>query len=168
MEEKKYTKDDIERLRKLRDEDPSQLKPDEARYANLHPIEKGEVRNPKGRGKGVKNWSTHFKRLMGDEKFLKSIVKSLPSQWTDTVDEVPASVIAAGLIATATQNVARAVAEGRPVDEQTLKIIDRIEKIGYGEKVVHGVDEEQGFFEKVEFNFITHPGKKQEEKSENS
>ena len=164
MEEKKYTKDDIERLRKLRDEDPSQLKPDEAKYANLHPIEKGEVRNPKGRTKGVKNWSTHFKRLMGDEKFLKSIVKSLPSQWTNTVDEIPASVIAAGLIATATQNVAKAVAEGRPVDETTLKIIDRISKIGYGDKVVHDV-EDNGWFEHTKITYEVIPGRRKEEES---
>lgn len=161
--EPKYTADDIAELKK---KDPSELSAYERGLANLKPVKKGEVRNPKGRGAGAKNWSTHFKRLMGDEEFLNTIISQLPRQWEGVVDKYPASVIAAGLIATATQQVAKSIAEGKPVDEQTLKIIDRISKIGYGETKNVNVDaEENGFFDKVNFNFTVVEDRKQPEES---
>lgn len=147
--EKKYTAKDIEELKK---KDPKDLTPRERGLVNLSPVKKGEVRNPNGRGKGVKNWSTYFEKLLNDGEFLSTIIKNLPPSWNDTVEKYPASVIAAGLITTATQSIAKAVAEGRPVDEQTLKTLDRIQKFTYGDKVTHDVDE-SGFFEKVNFNF---------------
>lgn len=164
MDDKKYTKQDIERLRAIKDSDPSKLKPEEIKYANLHPIEKGEVRNPEGRKKGTKNWHTHFQNLMGDEKFLSTIISQLPKQWEGVVEKYPASVIAAGLIATATQQVAKSIAEGKPVDEATLKIIDRIQRIGYGETKNVNIDsQEGGFFEKVNFNFSVVPDRPKED-----
>ena len=163
MDEKKYFREDIEALKK---KDPSELTPRERRLANLKPIEKGEVRNPEGRKKGTKNWSTHFKRLMGDEDFLNTIISQLPRQWDGVVDKYPASVIAAGLIASTTQNVAKAVAEGKVIDKQTLEMIDRIQKIGYGETKNVNLDaQEEGFFEKVNFNFITKEDRPQPEES---
>ena len=103
---------------------------------------------------------------MGDEEFLNTIISQLPRQWEGVVDKYPASVIAAGLIATATQQVAKSIAEGKPVDEQTLKIIDRISKIGYGETKNVNVDaEENGFFDKVNFNFTVVEDRKQPEES---
>lgn len=163
MQDKKYTAKDIEELKK---KDPKELTPYERGLANLTPNKAGEKRRG-GQKKGSHNWSTYFKRLMADEDFLATIISQLPRQWEGVVDKYPASVIAAGLIATATQQVAKSIAEGKPVDEQTLKIIDRISKIGYGDKVVHDVEEE-GFFDKVQFNFIQHSGRKPEENSENS
>lgn len=164
--EKKYTAKDIEELKK---KDPNELTSYERGLANLLPNKKGDTGEKRrgGQKKGSHNWSTYFKRLMADEDFLSTIISQLPRQWEGVVDKYPASVIAAGLIATATQQVAKSIAEGKPVDEQTLKIIDRISKIGYGDKVVHDVEEE-GFFDKVQFNFIQHSGKKSEENSENS
>jgi hypothetical protein len=73
-------------------------------------------------------------------------------------------VIAAGLITTATQSVAKSVAEGRPVDEATLRIIDRISKIGYGDKVVHDV-EDNGWFEHTKITYEVIPGRRKEEES---
>ena len=158
MEEKKYTREDIEALQK---KDPNELKGRERGLANLKPAKPGEVRNPAGKKKGTKNWSTHF----NDEKFLDSIIASLPSSWNDTVEKYPASVIAAGLIATATQNVAKSVTEGKPIDDQTLKTLDRIQKFTYGDKVVHDVDEEGGFFEQAIFNFSVVPDRKRDDES---
>lgn len=147
--EKKYTSEVIEELKK---KDPSELTPEEKSIANLKPVKKGEVRNPNGRTKGTKNWSTYFQKLLNDEAFLATIIKNLPASWNDTVEKYPASVIAAGLITTATQSVAKAVAEGRPIDEQTLKTLDRIQKFTFGDKITHDVEEE-GFFDKVNFHF---------------
>lgn len=164
MEDKKYTREDIEALKK---KDPSELTGREKGLANLKPAKKGEIRNPKGRGKGVKNWSTYFKNLLNDEQFLSTIIKSLPDTWNDTVEKYPASVIAAGLITTATQSVAKSVAEGKPVDEQTLRTLDRIQRFTYGDKITHDVDEDSGFFEKAVFNFNVVKPEKREEGKEN-
>ena len=153
MQGKKDTAQDIEELKK---KDPSELTTKERKLANLMPNKKGETgdKHLGGKKKGSKNWATHFQKLMGDEEFLNSIISQLPKQWEGVVDKYPASVIAAGLIATATQQVAKSIAEGKPVDEQTLKIIDRISRIGYGENKNINVDtEEGGFFDRVNFNF---------------
>lgn len=161
--EKKYTAQDIEELKK---KDPSELTPYERGLANLRPNKKGETgeKHLGSRKKGTPNWSTHFKRLMADEDFLNTIISQLPKQWEGVVDKYPASVIAAGLITTATQQVAKCIAEGKPVDEHTLKIIDRISKIGYGDKVVYDA-EEDSFFDKVNFNFNVVGDRKQPDES---
>ena len=103
MLRKKYTREDIEELKKR---NPEELSAKEKMLANLKPAKKGEVRNPKGRGGGAKNWKTHFQRLMGDEEFLNTIITQLPREWDGVVEKYPASVIAAGLIASTTQSVA--------------------------------------------------------------
>lgn len=159
--EKKYTAKDIEELKK---KDPSELTPYERGLANLLPNKPGETGEKRrgGQKKGSHNWSTYFKRLMADEDFLKTMISQLPKQWEGVVDKYPASVIAAGLITTATQNVAKCVAEGKPVDEATLKIIDRISKIGYGDKIVHDV-EEDGFFDYTKITFEVVPDRKRPE-----
>lgn len=151
--EKKYTAQDIEELKK---KDPSELTPYERGLANLRPNKKGETgeKHLGSRKKGTPNWATHFKRLMGDEKFLASIISQTPKQWEGIVEKCPASVIAAGLIASVTQSVAKAIAEGKPIDKSTLEMIDRISRIGYGENKNINVDtEEGGFFDRVNFNF---------------
>lgn len=138
----------------------------ETRLVNLSKgmIKPGEVKNPKGRGKGVKNWSTHFKRLMGDEKLLKSIISNKPSTWEGIVEETPADVVAAGLIAVITRDVAKAVAEGKSIDKNTLRAIDILNKLGWGEKNILSVDEEQGFFQKPVINFSVIESNSPEEK----
>lgn len=142
------------------------LTQEETRLLNVSKgmIKPGEVRNPNGHKKGVKNWSTHFKRLMGDEKLLKSIITSKPKDWEGVVEDIPSEVIAAGLITTVTREVARAVAEGKPIDKNTLRAIDTLNKIGYGETKNISVDEEQGFFERPVINFAVLPSKEQPSK----
>lgn len=141
------------------------LTQEESRLANMNMIKPGEVRNPKGHKKGVKNWSTHFKRLMGDEKLLKSIIAAKPSQWEGIVEDVPADVIAAGLIATVTRQVAEAVAQGKTIDKNTLRAIDMLNKIGFGEQKNISLDGEQGFFEKPVINFVVREDRKQDTNS---
>ena len=162
--EKKYTAKDIEELKK---KDPSELTPYERGLANLLPNKKGDTGEKRrgGQKKGSHNWSTYFKRLMADEKFLETIISQLPRQWEGVVDKYPASVIAAGLIATATQQVAKSIAEGKPVDEQTLRIIYRISKIGYGDESKVTLNTEEGFFDKVSFNFNVVEDREQPEES---
>ncbi len=151
----KYSAADIEALKQ---EDPANLSPMERKLANLKPIQKGEVRNPKGRGKGVKNWSTHFKKLMGDEKLLKSVISAKPSEWEGIVDDIPADVIAAGLIATVTREVSKSVVEGKPIDKDTLKAIELLNKTAFGEKQI--LDTEEGFFSNPTISFTVVPDRK--------
>jgi len=164
MQEKKYTAQDIEELKK---KDPKELTAKEKGLINLRPNKPGETgdKHLGGRKKGTPNWSTHFKRLMGDEQFLNTIISALPQQWEGVVDKYPASVIAAGLITTATQQIAKSVVEGKPVDEQTLRIIDRISKIGYGDESRVTLNTEEGFFDKVNFTFNVVEDREQPEES---
>lgn len=164
MQDKKYTAEDIAELKK---KDPSELTAKEKGLANLQPNKPGETgdKHLGGRKKGTPNWSTHFKRLMADEQFLNTIISALPQQWEGVVDKYPASVIAAGLITTATQQIAKSVVEGKPVDEQTLRIIDRISKIGYGDESKVTLNTEEGFFDKVNFTFNVVEDREQPEES---
>ena len=157
MNEKRYTKEDIEELKKVREENPELLTPEERRLANLKPVKPGEVRNKTGgKKKGTKYWSTHFKRLMADENFLKTIIKQSPKEWEGIVEDCPADVIAAGIIATVTKEVAKAIAEGKSLDHATQRSIELLNKLGWGEKVVHEVDDENGFFQQpsIQFNVV--------------
>lgn len=141
------------------------LTQEETRLLNVSKgmIKPGEVRNPNGHPKGVKNWSTHFKRLMGDEKLLKSVISAKPGEWEGIVDDIPADIIAAGLIATVTRQVAQAVAQGKSIDKDTLKAIELLNKTAYGEQKNLSVDDSQGFFEKPVINFIVKEGRKPSE-----
>lgn len=154
----KYTREDIEAFKK---EDPANLTVEQRRLANLKPTKPGEVRNPTG--KTSIPWSTYFKRLMNNEEFLNTIISSLPKEWNDIVDKTPASVLAAGLIAVATRDVAKKVANGEQIDEKTLRLLDRIKDIGYGDKVTHEI-EENGFFDHTKITFqVVQPDPRPEE-----
>lgn len=153
--EKKYTAEDIERLQNARPED---LTPEERRMRNLKPMKAGE---PGRRHKGIVHWSTHFKNLMGDEDFLKTIIKTIPANWSGIVGEYPADVLAAGLIASAVREVAKCAAEGRVPDKGTLELIDRIAKIGYGDKL--NVETEPSLFDKTQIVFKVVPSAKDSE-----
>lgn len=159
--EKKYTAQDIEELKK---KDPSELTPKERGLVNLQPNKPGETGEKRlgGRKKGTPNWSTYFKRLMNDEEFLGTIISSIPKEWEGIVEKYPASVIAAGLIASATRRVAESIVKNEAIDKETLEMIDRINKYGYGEKIQHGVDED-GFFEKTKIVFEVVPDRPRED-----
>lgn len=163
MQERKYTAEEIEELKK---KDPNELTPYERGLANLRPNKKGDTgdKHLGGKKKGSHNWSTYFQKLMADEDFLKTIISSSPKQWEGIVEDRPASVIAAGLITMATQQVAKSIVNGEAIDDQTLKIIDRISKIGYGDKVVHETGDDS-FFDKVTFNFNVKEDRPQPEES---
>lgn len=111
--------------------------PEERRLANLVPYKPGQSGNPKGRKKGCKNWSTHFQKLMGDPDFLKTIISSTPAQWQDIVGDIPADVIAAGLIANIVKDVAKSISGEKPLSKDTRDAIALLNKIGYGDKIVH-------------------------------
>lgn len=137
---------------------------EETRLANMNMIKPGEVRNPNGRKKGSINWSTRIRRLMNDEAFLKSVIKSLPNEWSEIVDGTPADVIGASMIASVVREAARSVVEGKPLDAQTLKTIDRISKIGYGDKITLDVEEGSVFTQPV-INFEVVDSTKKNNKS---
>ena len=140
------------------------LTQDETRLANLNMIKPGEVRNPKGHPKGVKNWSTHFKKLMGDEKLLKSVISAKPREWDGIVDDVPFDVIAAGLIATITRQVAEAVAQGKALDRNTLKAIELLNKLSFWDKLVIDTEDSSVFSQPV-INFVVRDDRKSSSES---
>lgn len=158
---RKYTVEEIEELKK---KDISELTPQERRLVNLRPMRKGErSRNPKGRPVGIPSWSHYFKKFLNDEDFLNTVVSALPRNWEGIVEKTPASVIAAGLIAVATREVSKKVAGDEPIDEKTLRLIDRIKDIGYGDKITHEV-ENNGFFDHDQIIFqVIDPKKKTDE-----
>ena len=155
MEEKeKYTREDINYLKTLpRD----QLTPKQRGLVNLNPPTVGTVLNPKGKQKGMKNWSTHFQKLMGSETFFKTIVNKMPGEWDNLVDNTPGEVIAAGLIAITSREIMKALSSGRSIDRNTKEAISLINKLGFGEKFV--VDTDDSFFHKTVINFNVVPPK---------
>lgn len=120
----------------------NELTPEERRLVNLNKgfWEKGQSGNPKGPKKGCRNWSTIFHKLMGNEDFLHTIVKSLPKNWQDIVEDTPAELIAAGLVATIAKGVAKSLKEEKPLPKDIRDAITLLNKIGYGDKVVHETD----------------------------
>lgn len=137
------TKEEIQALAKRPYEE---LTSEERRLVNLNKgfWEKGQVTNPKGRKKGQRSWSVIFKRLMDDEKFLNTIVNTMPSEWTDVVKDTPGEVIAAGLIANVVKGIAQSLTTNKPLSKDVRDAISLLNKLGYGDKVIHEIDE--GFF----------------------
>lgn len=149
MEEKKrYTAEDIEALTKKPYEE---LTPEERRLVNLRPWAKGQSGNPKGGQPNRIQWASHFKRLMNDKRFLKTIVSNHPQQWRDIVGETSAEVIAGALIGNVLKLAAKSLKDDKPLDKDTRELIALLNKLGYGDKVVHEV--EDGFFDKAVINF---------------
>lgn len=116
-----------------------------------------------GRPKGCKNWSTRFQKLMGDEEFLKTIVKGTPKEWQEIVGETPADFIAACLIATVARSSATAMQKGEPLSRDIKDSIALIGKLGFGDKVV--MEPENGFFTRPILNFEVVPDRKSLEES---
>lgn len=149
---RKYPEGYFEELQKIPDDE---LTPEEKRLKNLHPWKKGQSGNPNGKKKGTKNWSTIFKRLMGDPDFLHTVISSVPSEWQDVVGDAPSEVIAAGVIASVLRDISESTNKGKSLDKNTRDAIDLLNKLGYGEKQVHEVD--KSFFEQAQINFNVVP-----------
>lgn len=169
---KVYSKEDIERIANT---DPELLTPQERGMKNLIPtmaVKGGPSTNPRGNYKRTPNLGGRIRKLMENEDFLKTILKSTPSQWKDIVDKTPGSIIAAGIVSAATKEIAKVVSDGKPVSKELRDLIDLLNKVGYGEKVVHEAGD--SFFEKanINFNVISTPtleeitGKNQDEEDE--
>lgn len=146
------TREEIEALAKKPYEE---LTSEERRLVNLSKgfFEKGHSRG--GKKKGCRNWATIFQKLMGDENFLHSIVSSLPKDWTDVVADTPADVIAAALIANVVRETAKCAQSDKPMSKDVRQAIALLNKIGYGDKIVH--EDESGVFEKTTLNFRVVP-----------
>ncbi len=154
------TKEEIEELARRPYES---LTSEERKLVNLNKgfWQKGQSGNPKGRKKGCANWSTRFKKLMGDENFLKTIVSSMPAQWQDIVEDTPADLIAAGLIANITKGVAKSIKEEKPLPKDIRDAISLLNKISYGDKIVH--EDPDGFFSAPVIKYEIVPEKKDKE-----
>lgn len=158
QEKKKYTAADIAELKK---KDPSELTPRERGLINITPItDPNDPRRQVGRKKGTVNWSTQFQKLMNDERMLKAIARQVPKKWSGVVGEYPATVIAAGVVTIATREVLKAMEQDKNLSIATLKTLELIGKLGYGDKVVHEADAENGFFNTAVFNFEVVPDRK--------
>lgn len=136
------TREDIEALKKKPKEE---LTPQERGLANLTPYKPGQSGNPAGKKKGCKNWATHFQKLMGDPEFMHKIIKNAPKDWLDLVGDTPADVIAGGIIATVMKGVDKSFKTGK-LNQETQEQIKLLNKLGYGDKVVHDAADEAGFF----------------------
>ncbi len=66
--------------------------------ANLIPAKKGEVRNPKGRPKGIQNWSVIVRNLLADETLADKLLKKKPGWWDDLPNKNGASAIVVAMI----------------------------------------------------------------------
>lgn len=135
----------------------SELTPEERRLVNLNKgfWEKGVGGNPKGKKKGCKNWSSIFQKLMGDEKFLHTVITSLPKDWQDIVQDTPAEVIAAGLVANIVKGVAKSLTSDQAIPKEVREAIALLNKISYGDKIVH--DSDEGFFAAPVINYEVVP-----------
>lgn len=146
--EKEHTPVDLETLRQKPKE---QLTPRERGFLNLKPAKKGEVRNPNGRPKGLKNWPTIFKNLMNDEKFLNTLIASKPRDWDGMVGDTPAEVLAAVVIASTIRSAAKYIGQDKPLPKDVREMILLVSKLTYGDKVK--IESDGGFFQQPVINF---------------
>lgn len=108
----------------------------ETQLNNLQSFKKGVSGNPKGRPKGLKNWSSIVQQLLADEKLIDKVVAKKPAYWDDLPTKNGANAIVVAMMIRAMQG------------EQ--KAADWLRKTGFGDKLIH--DFEEGFFEKNSFN----------------
>jgi len=98
---------------------------------NLKSWKPGQSGNPKGRPKGVKNWSTVVQQLLADENLMDKISKSKPSYW----DSLP------------TKNAANAIVVAMIIEALKGKkeAAEWLRKAGFGDKLMH--EFEDGLFQ---------------------
>lgn len=150
----------LDKIEAAKQKSPEERTPEERRLANLNPFPPGVSGNPAGMKKGCKNWSTHFKRLMGDPDFLRTIIAHTPSEWQGIVGDTPADVIAAGLIANVMRGVVRSMNGEGSLTKETKDAIALLNKIGYGDKVVY--EDPDSIFTKNEILFKVVPSMRDE------
>lgn len=91
----------------------------------------GQSGNPKGRPKGVKNWSTVVQQLLADEKLMDKISKNKPSYWNDLPTKNAANAIVVAMIIQALKGEKNAA--------------EWLRKAGFGDKLMH--EFEDGLFQ---------------------
>lgn len=155
----KYTREEIEAIKAKPD---SEKTVKERQLSNLVSWKPGQSGNPKGRQKGSTNWSTHFKKLMGDPNFVRAMISNAPEQWKDIVEENSADIIAAGLIGSILRDVQSSVESGKQISKETREAIALLNKIAYGDKVVH--EAEDSFFQKANITFTVVPDRENKPK----
>lgn len=146
--EKEHTPIDLEALR---NKPKQELTPREKGLLNLKPIQKGEVRNPAGRRKGARNWSTIFKHLMDNEKFCQTLIGSKPKEWDEMVGDTPAEVLAAVIVASTVRAAAKYIGQDKPLPKDVRESILLVSKLTYGDKLK--VETDGGFFQQPVINF---------------
>lgn len=146
----------------LKEQPVEDLTPEQRRLRNLTPLQKGTVLNPNGGKKGVKHWSTIFQKMMEDEQFFHTFVKSIPKEWDSIVENSSAKAIAAAVISATVRKCMECTAKQQPIDKDTREMIALLNKIGYGDKVVYSTDD--SFFNNPVINFNVVPDREEKEK----
>lgn len=132
---------EIEELKKRPREE---LTPKERKLVNLKV-------NFNGRPKGTKNWSTIFRKLMNDEKFLNTLIASKPKDWNGMVGDTPADMLAAVIIASTIRSAAKYIGQDKPLPKDVREMILLVSKLTYGDKVK--IESDGGFFQQPVINF---------------
>ena len=111
-----------------------------ANEKNLKPFKKGTSGNPKGRPKGVKNWSTIVQQLLADETILDKVVTKKPDFWDDLPSKNGANLIVVTMMVNAVNG-----------DKQAA---EWLRKSGFGDKLTH--EFEDGLFQntKIEVEIV--------------
>lgn len=111
-----------------------------ANEGNLKPFKPGQSGNPKGRPKGIKNWSTIVQQLLADEKLLDVHLQKKPSYWEDLPNKNAANAIVMAMIIHAMS--------GKKDAAEWLR------KAGFGDKFTH--EFEDGLFQttKIEVEIV--------------
>lgn len=127
----------------LKTQEPDTLTSFQKKMRNLNMFAEGRKN---GRKKGVKNWGTKFHKLMGDEKFLKTILKKTPEEWNDIVDKTPADMLAGAIIAIALQGTMKAMVEQKPLSKDVREALKLVNKFAYGDTKNIRFDNEDSLF----------------------
>lgn len=111
-----------------------------ANLDNLKPFPKGVSGNPKGRPKGVKNWSTVVQQLLADEELIDKVVTTKPAYWNELPTKNAANVIVMAMIIKAMQGSNDAA--------------NWLRRTGFGDKLMH--EFEDGLFQntKIEVEIV--------------